>query len=165
MSVMMRYSGRLMRCLVLFVGLVFLSDAWADPTCLVASVGPIIIYDPSDSAPRSGLGSISVTCTYLGLGTAGVAYQMQLSQGFSGSYTARNMRFLVTNSLAYNLYTDAGYSIIWGNGGSGTAVVSDSYSMSAGVILKSYPVYTQVPARQAVVAGVYLDTINLTLTY
>jgi spore coat protein U-like protein len=162
---MMRYSGRLMRCLLVLAGLVAASNAYADATCIAASVGPIIIYDPSDSAPRSGLGSISISCTYVGLGTVGVAYQMQLSQGFSGSYTARNMRFLVTNSLAYNLYTDAGYSIIWGNGSSGTSVVSDSYSMTAGTILKSYPVYVQIPARQSVVAGVYLDTINLTVTY
>ncbi|BCM25870.1 hypothetical protein ZMTM_21290 [Methyloradius palustris] len=146
-------------------GLGFLSDAQADATCLATSLGPIIIYDPADSAPRSGLGGISVTCTYVGLGTVGVAYQIQLSQGFSNNYLARNMRFLVTNSLVYNLYTDPAYSIIWGNGGSGTAMVSDSYTMGAGVILKSYPVYVQIPARQAVVAGVYLDTINATITY
>ncbi|HSH97777.1 MAG: spore coat U domain-containing protein [Methylophilaceae bacterium] len=161
----MRNSCFLVRCLVLLAGLAFFSDAQADATCLATSIGPIIIYDPVDSAPRPGLGSISVTCTNIGLGTVGVAYQIQLSQGISNNYLARNMRFLVTNSLVYNLYTDPAYSIIWGNGSSGTAMVSDSYSMGTGVVLKSYPVYVQIPARQAVVAGIYLDSITATITY
>lgn len=136
----------------------------ANPICAITAAGPSAIYDPLGGVDASAVGNIQTSCVYVGLGSATPAYQIQLSSGVSNSYVNRTMRFL-SNSLNYNLYTNASYSLVWGNGTGGTSVVGDSYTMTAGTVIKNYSVYMRIPRAQSVNAGSYADSITVTVTY
>lgn len=138
--------------------------AKANPICLTSAAGPSAIYDPLGASNIFGVGNVQITCTYVGLGSAIPAYQIQLSTGISNSFVNRSMR-LLGNNLLYNLYTNPSYSLVWGDGTGGTSVVSDSYTMSAGVIIKNYPVYMRIPSSQLVNAGMYYDNITVNVLY
>lgn len=119
-------------------------------------------YDPTSGAAKSTTGNIAVTCSALVLFT--VSYVISLNAGNSGSFTTRFMN-LTGNHLNYNLFTQAGHTTIWGNGTAGTSTVSDSYTAIGLSETRNYTVYGLLPALQAVPAGVYTDTITVTVTY
>ncbi|MBC7698388.1 MAG: spore coat protein U domain-containing protein [Bacteroidia bacterium] len=148
----------------MFLILLISQTAHANPSCLTTATGPIAIYDPLGAANIYGVGNVKVTCIYVGLGSPAVAYQIQLSTGVSNSFNNRTMRFLA-NQLVYNLYINPSYSLVWGDNTSGTATVNDGYSISAGTIIKNYPVYMRIPSSQLVNAGSYADTITVTVVY
>ena len=83
------------------------------------SFGP---YDPTSATPRDSTGTVTVTCTVLGLSAS---WDILLSTGSSGSFAPRRL-FSGGNSLQYNVYTNAGRTQVWGDGTGGTAKVSDS---------------------------------------
>jgi len=62
-------------------------------------------------------------------------------------------------SMTYNLYSDSLRSIIWGDGTSGTMLVSTSGTSA------TYAVYGRIPAAQNLPAGSYNDSIAVTLTF
>jgi spore coat protein U-like protein len=122
-------------------------------------------YNPLQATSRTTTGTVSVTCSLIGISGVIVSYQIALSAGNSGSYSARRLK-AGTAQLAYNLYMDSAHSRVWGNGTGGSVVVSDSYHLAAGPgTMRSYTVYGQIPANQNVPAGAYADTIIATVTY
>ena len=68
-------------------------------------------------------------------------------------------------TLVYNLYTQANYAIIWGDGSPGTAVISDSYSVGQDTISNQYPIYGRIPAGQNSYIGSYIDILIVTVNY
>lgn len=139
-------------------------QAYAIAVCTVSAVGPSVTYDPNNLSPTNGVGTVTVNCSLLGILSLLVAYQIQFSTGSSGAYTNRTMNYL-SSQLNYNLFTNAARTTIWGNGGPGTSVVSDGYLLGLGPVIRDYPIYLQIPASQVVPAGVYNDTINITVVY
>jgi spore coat protein U-like protein len=138
--------------------------AHAIAVCTVSAVGPVVTYDPNNSMATNGAGSVTVNCSLVGIISLLVAYQIQFSTGSSNSFSQRTMNNL-SDQLGYNLYTDAARSIVWGNGSPGTSVVSDGYLLGLGPVIRDYPIYLQIPPSQFVPAGVYNDTITITLVY
>ncbi|HBK47237.1 MAG TPA: SCPU domain-containing protein [Xanthomonadaceae bacterium] len=132
-----------------------LSMAFALPLWAACSVSAQSVsfgdYVPFDTAPTDGVGSIVVTCD------AVTPYTLSLDPG-SGSQDARTLVH-AGNVLAYNLYTDAGRSIVWGDGAGGTATVSGD------ALSQTYSVYGRIEARQNVLVGPYVDTITVILDY
>jgi spore coat protein U-like protein len=155
----------------LFLAVPFPAFASLFGTC-TASALPIIFasYSPISAAAATGSGTVTVTCTgisVLGLIKVDVAYTINLSKGGSSTYSPRKMSFL-TNTFSYNLYKDAAYTQIWGYGSGGTGTVSDSYSGSGvlfAVVSRDYPIYGLIPASQNIAAGLYVDTITVTVNY
>jgi spore coat protein U-like protein len=138
--------------------------------CSVAATGvafgdyDIVLVTPYDSTL-----DVTVTCTYVPPGGAtGVNIQASLSTGVSGSYSPRQMAFGPAR-LNYNLYRDAARTSIWGNGLSGTAIATASFTVGPGVgngtRIAQFPVYGRVPELQAVDSGAYSDTIVVTVTF
>ncbi|CAM3828069.1 spore coat U domain-containing protein [Rahnella bruchi] len=98
-------------------------------------------------------GSIRVNCVN------GLTYKIVMDGGSSGVVTARRM-VNTTNSaqtLQYNLYTTAARTTVWDNvtGVSGTGNGADQWST----------VYGRVPAQTTPAAGVYQDTVNVTVSW
>jgi len=91
---------------------------------------------------------------------------VDLSQGRAGTYEPRKM--FNDNSpgsfIEYNLYLDASATGIWGNGLSGTGHYYVSSQPPNGTNV-SIPVYAKAPARQNVMAGVYSDSVTVTLSF
>ena len=80
-----------------------------------------------------------------------------LSTG-SGTYAARAMTS-GSHQLLYNLYLDASYVTIWGDGTAGTGTLQDSTNKN------TYTIYGRIPALQNAWVGSYSDTIVVTITY
>lgn len=103
---------------------------------------------------------ISVRCT------STTAYSVDLSTGSSASYTNRTLTN-GSDTLNYNLYTDAGHNTVWGNGAGGTAHRSGT---GAGMgTAQTLTVYGQLLASANTgavgVSGNYTDNITATITY
>lgn len=108
-------------------------------------------YDFLSSQNLDGVGHIVVTCD------TSTSYTIGLSPG-NGSYMARLMNN-GPHQLAYNLYTDATQSMVWGDGSSGTAVVGGTGTDV------DHTVYGSAPAGQNPYVGFYSDVITVTLTF
>lgn len=108
-------------------------------------------YDPLSTSALDGVGNINVTCDAL------VPLTVSLSSGSSGTYSERRMSSGFAY-LRYNLYTDAGRNIVWGDG-LGSSTVSDTGNNV------DLPVYGRIPGFQNVPANAYADTIIVTVTF
>ena len=132
-------------------------------TCGVSAIGVNFgSYNPFSAANVDGTATVTVTCSTTGAGV--VSYALGLSAG-SGTFALRKM-INGANQITYNLYSDAAHSQIWGDGTSGTSVVTDTYML----ILNSsrtinYTVYGRVTGSQNVAVGTYTDTITVTLVF
>jgi len=122
------------------------------------SVGPTAVnfgnYDPSSPVPTDSTGTLSFSCK-----GGNPAVYVALSGGNGAlAFNPRQMALGATDTLNYNLYLDAGRTQIWGDG--------TSYPQD-GIDKKNtpYTVYARIFAGQWVAAGVYTDTIIVTLNY
>jgi spore coat protein U-like protein len=118
-------------------------------------------YDVFNATALASNGTLTVTC--LGVPVAGTSVRISLNRGLhSPVFPNRNLAN-GAQLLGYNLYQDAGFTVIWGNGANGTSVYGPF------LITNSNPVpltmFGRVPAGQDVTAGSYTDTITATLTY
>ena len=113
-------------------------------------------YNVFSNTPLDASGSVTYQCSPLA-----VNVQIQLNRGAAASFSPRLMR-QGSATLAYNLYTDAARTIVWGDGTGGTQVYS---ALAAALIDIIVPVYGRVPARQNVQAGPYSDTITATILF
>ena len=119
--------------------------------------------DPTLATAANGIGSISVKCTK---GTS--LTDIKLDAGGNFSSGTRQMTG-GGNFVAYSLYKDAGHTIAWGDDNA-TIVASSQYGGFAGftsaVVAQSFNVYGLVAAAaEDVPAGVYTDTVNVTVDF
>jgi spore coat protein U-like protein len=111
-----------------------------------------------DVTSATGAGSILLQCTP---GTS-------LTIGISAGLNATNIsggRFLIkgAETLRYQLYQDTG-TTIWGNGTNGGTV--KSLTFPAGTATVAYPVFARLFAVTPMPsAGIYSDTVTVTITY
>lgn len=120
------------------------------------------VYNPLDAAPLATTGAINVACTCTGLLDCVVfAYRIEVSAGQSGSTAAREMRS-GTGRLQYNLFSDPGFTSVWGTGNAGYSVL---YLLTLFGSKQTATVYARIPARQVVPAGSYSDSPMVTISY
>ncbi len=151
--------------LLLLAGL----EARAAVDCSLAATGVAFgVYDPLATAPDDSSGSVTVTCTHLSGGTSQISYTIGLSTGSSGTYLQRRLRDGPA-LLNYNLFTNLGRTLIWGNGGPGTTVAAGSFKVGPGSGNNrreaQHPVYGRSPALQDTPSGNYADAIVVTLEF
>lgn len=135
-------------------------------TCTVSTTSVAFgTYDPLAGAPIDTTGTVSVTCTSGGPPPR-VDYDILLSTGQAGSYGPRAMTNGVSQ-LNYNLYTDSARTQRWGDGSSGTTVISVRFNVSppGSTQTDNYPVYGRVFAGQNVSTGSYADSITMTVNF
>ncbi|HDU5941804.1 TPA: spore coat protein U domain-containing protein [Klebsiella variicola] len=114
------------------------------------------ISDNVDVSSSMGSGSIVVTCT------PGLAATIALDYGVNGGSSVE--RYLINSSgntkLGYQLYQDASHTTVWGTG-------SLAYNIpSFPGTTQTYTVYARLFASSSMpVAGTYIDTVTVTLTY
>jgi spore coat protein U-like protein len=123
---------------------------WA--ACSVSAAGVAFgPYDPFSVTSLDSTGNVAVTCS------PAAPYTIALSAGY-GAQTGREMRN-GAHALAYNLFTDATRSAVWGDGTGLTSTVSGSGTAGG------HPIYGRIPARQNVAAGTYSDIIIVTISF
>lgn len=112
-------------------------------------------YDPVVGSPNDAATSIDVTCTN------GTAYVVSLDEGLgAGATVAARKMTAGADTLTYSLYQNAGRTAVWGE----TAGVNTVAATGSGVT-QSLNVYGRAPANQTAPAGVFADTITVTVTY
>jgi spore coat protein U-like protein len=146
-----------------------LLPAWASAavSCVASSTSTAFgIYNQLSATPTYANGNVQVTCTLLSGGATTVNLVSSYSAGSSGSYATRTMLSGV-NMLNYNLYFDAAYTSIRGNGTGGSATGGATLNLTpanpSGTATGT--IYGRIPAGQDVAAGTYSDTIVVTITY
>lgn len=141
--------------------------ACAVNTCTVAAgTHAFGAYDTIN--PTSGTSSITVTCTHSTNPAVTFSYTIALSSG-PGSYASRQMTG-TGDTLTYNLYTTAARTTVLGDGTSGTATVSGSFTVPSGSGRSGFQVqtvYGLITAPQNVGPGAYstASPITVTVTY
>jgi spore coat protein U-like protein len=156
---------RLSICLVLLAS--WGGELRAAANCTVAATGPAFgIYDTLNASPTLANGTVSATCTWTGGSSTTVSMVSSYSTGSSGNYTNRTMLF-GSFSLFYNLYYNAAFTSIRGDGTGGSATGSATLFVSAAqpTATTSAVVYGRIPASQNSPPGNYSDTITFTITY
>ncbi len=141
--------------------------ARAAVTCTVSATGPAFgIYNPLTATPTLANGQVSASCTLTGTTTTTVSLVSSYSTGSSGTYASRTM-LSGASTLAYNLYFDAAFSQVRGDGTGGSQTGGASFTLTRTAPTQSTTsvIYGRIPALQDVAPGSYLDTIVFTVTY
>lgn len=134
-------------------------------SCTVTATGVAFgNYTPLAPTALTGTGTITATCTVT---THTNTITIDLSTGLSNVYATRTL-VSGTNTLNYNLFLDAAYSQIWGNGTGGSVIDTVTLTRHGGgtqQITATATVYGAVAALQDPVPGSYADTITVTVNY
>ena len=136
-------------------------------SCTAATTGIAFgLYNPLATAPNPSTGTLKVTCTGRGTGSANVTVNVTLSTGLSNSYAARKM-FSGANSLNYNIYWSTTYNQIIGDGSGGSfAGSTQPFNVPAGgTNFATGTFFGLAPAAQDVAPGNYADVIAVTVSY
>jgi len=137
-------------------------------SCGVSGGGSIdfLAYDPF-GVPATASTTVTLTCNHLGGGNEFINWTMTLTNGSSGTCTARQMQRQGSPSaaLGYNVYQGA-TSTVWGNAScmtfpSGTLQVNNG-NPAASTIQTMRGV---LPAGLCVPAGNYVDSLVLTVSF
>ncbi len=121
--------------------------------CAIAAL-PLAFGNYSNAA-LSATTTLTVTCT------SGTSYNVGLDSGIgTGASVATRKMSLLTNTLNYSLYSDAGHSTVWGN-----TIGTNTETGTGTGLVQTLTVYGQIPGGQAVAPGAYLDTVTATVTY
>ena len=116
------------------------------------------------SNPVNSSGTISVSCSATVAGL--ISYDLEISAG-SGSFSQRTMSN-GTSTMNYNLYTNASYTTVWGDGTAGSSKVF-GVSLPIGLTpsFTPYTIYAQIAGGQtSLTGGSYLDSgLTVTVTY
>lgn len=126
-------------------------------SCIVVAL-PLVFgsFDPTGAGTQDATNNITVTCT------SGTSYNVKLNKGANGtSVTNRKMLSTIgADTINYQLFRDTGRTQNWGE-----TVGSDTLAGSATGLPQIVTVYGRLPSGQTSPAGLYTDTINVTVTY
>lgn len=137
--------------------------------CTVSSSGltfggyqPLTFAGKRTSVDATSNASVSVICTGI---VSGGSYSIALGPSIAGN--SMSPRYLANAgggaNMAFNVYREASYSTVWGDGTSGSVVAG---SIPAGSSNQSHTVYGKIPAGQSTLkVGSYSGSMTMTLTY
>lgn len=142
-------------------------NAFAAWSCSI-SVTPLAFgtYNVFSATPDDSTATLSVTCNQLSAPVGNLPVTASLSKGSSGTYATRQMKS-GANSLSYNMYANATYTTIFGDGTSGTSTISGTFPFTAvgQNVTGTGTIYGRIPAGQDVAVGSYSDSIVATVTW
>jgi spore coat protein U-like protein len=90
-------------------------------------------------------------------------YDIGLDEGTTASATtAQRLLFngATSETIKYNLFTDAGHSTVWGK-----LVGTDTVHATGSGAQQTYTIYGRVPGQNTPTPGTYTDTVHITVTY
>jgi spore coat protein U-like protein len=133
----------------------FTTQVTVNSTCIVSSgnidFGPVGVLTANVDASST----LTVQCTNT------TVYDIGLNAGTgSGASVATRKMTNGSATVNYSLYTDSAHTTVWGN-----TIGSDVVHATGNGAAQSYPVYGRVPPQTTPAAGVYTDTITVTVTY
>lgn len=136
----------------------FTASAVIAPLCTVSATNLTFgNYTATSATALTGTSTINVFCT------SGTTYTILLNIGSGGGTFATRDMANGTSLMAYNLYTSAARTTIWGDGTLSTGTVSGA---GAGLLTSSpNTVFGNIPISQDLPAGTYQSVITVTVNY
>jgi len=134
-------------------------QATVTATCIVGTSA--LTFPSATSAaiaagPVESAGNVSVNCT------TAAPFSIALSAGLgTGATVALRQLKSGTQILPYTIYSDAAHTKIWGDG---TVASTPVTGVGTGA-LESLIAYGRIFTAPNATAGVYVDTVNVTVTY
>lgn len=134
----------------------------ADAACSVSATGiDFGVYDVFSPTPLDSTGSFSVSCDELPPENIVVA----IDPGGAGTFLPRRMRHAsLPDTLGYNVFTSSNMAVVWGDGTGGTSTVRIG-AVPAPRPPKTATIYGRIPPGQNVSAGIYGDTLVVTIIW
>ena len=126
--------------------------------CQLTSVPTIAFGALNPTANNDAQGNISWVCTN------GFASEIRLDGGNSGDINTREMSDGATGTLAYQLYTDSGRTLVFGDGTTGNDVPVAGIGYATPQNVTVYGRVLQADAALAA-AGAYTDTVDVTIVF
>ncbi|MBC7445253.1 MAG: spore coat protein U domain-containing protein [Polaromonas sp.] len=161
----------LKRCPAVMVLLAWFTAGQVQAGCTASSSGLAFGVYPTlgfagqlGSADVTSTASISIACQGM---PAGSFYTLALGPSAAGSGNRIGTRYLANTRggdlMAFNLFTDANRTVVWGDGVTGALIRG---TLDAGGSHSSVAVYGKIPAGQSTLrAGSFLGSMTITLTY
>lgn len=136
-------------------------NATVNAYCAINSAGTIGFnaFNPS-TGDQTSSSSISVNCT----NTTPFDIGLSLGSGTNASLTTGRVMTSGNNTLIYQLYSDSGYSTVWGDT-VGTNTVRLTGAGFGTNTAKTATVYAKIPSQPNAVPASYTDTVTVTVTY
>ena len=126
-----------------------------------AAFGP---YDDALATPTDTSTSVVVNCLRNG-GPANITVTLQLGPSAGSGQIANRAMRAGAESLAYNLYRDAGRSLVWGQtAGVDAGTLGINGIPNNGSKNGTFVIYGRIPAQQSVGAGAYTDSVQITVS-
>lgn len=128
------------------------------------------VYDTLGAADSQVNGDVAIDCYLLDPNAAQrISYSIAIGPGSSGNYLQRTMLAPGRpDRLGYNVFLNSvSASTIWGDGTGGSIPATGSITVNKNTPRRpvSIPMIGVIPARQPVGAGVYSDTLTVTITW
>jgi spore coat protein U-like protein len=124
-------------------------------SCTISATG--IAFGNYTGTTIDVTGTVSVKCTGKGNTTYDVG--LNAGAGSGATVTNRSMTGSAPPLLGYGLYSDAGYSVNWGD----SAATNWVPKVGGGGGTDTFTVHAQLPAAQYPTLGSYFDTITATV--
>jgi spore coat protein U-like protein len=124
-------------------------------------------YNPVLGTAGTSSTSLVVECLAISLPLTTVNYTLSMGTSNTSGSLQRQLAGPSGSRLDYNLFTDAGYATVWGNGSGGTGTVSGTAPLVllAAVVARTHTVYGRIPGGQVVRTGVYSDGLMVTIDF
>lgn len=148
--------ARVMAVMIAMLAAPAIAEAQLGLNCTIGTT-PVAFgdYNVLAGSPKTTTGTVTYQCTL------GVNIIVTLSRGSSSSFNPRTLRN-GAEVLNYNLYREATFQTIWGDGTGG----SQTYTALAALLVPvNVTVYAQLPAGQNVAAGSYSDSVVATIIF
>lgn len=118
-------------------------------------------YDTFTSAPTDSIGSVNLLC--IGIGPNGAPSENVVLKIGSGNGTVADRRMVSGSaSLHYGIFSDASRSQNWSDGFDAPFKPTGFLAFNSSTTL-SFPMYGRIHPMQNVPAGIYNDTLLLTV--
>jgi len=145
------------------------TPAGAAFTCSVTAPGSInfLVYNPASGTPALGSTNVTLTCTHVSGGTERIDWTMVLANGSSGNCNARTLAG-PSGTLNYNVFQNNIAGGVWGNAGCATfpaGRLTVGPGAGNGTRSTTQTLFGQIPIGQYVSAGLYSDSLLLTIEY
>jgi spore coat protein U-like protein len=132
-------------------------------SCSISSPGWTTSYMTTATTATTGASTVSIDCTRATTDPSTQTYTLAANNGLQPKGQT-NQAISGASLIKYNEYQNAALSLAWGSGGNRTfaGTINFGASTTASAIVTYY---YGIPALQNVAAGVYTDTVTMTLTY
>jgi spore coat protein U-like protein len=150
-------GARWLVCLAVLVVALIASERTASAQWCAFETTPVSFgsYDVFNTVPLASTGTVTYRCLYV------ASMTIWLSKGQVASTNNPRQLASGTDRLNYNLYLDAGHTMIWGDPNPSQYTGGPTFLWAT----NSVTVYGIIPAGQDVAAGTYTDTVVVTFQF